>query len=179
MRHVGFLVTALVLWIGACGGSITTVDGNKPVGTLTPTDKGTLCQDVYTYSRIVLSSTDYARIACGLRGGTIDSPTCMQDFQTCVQDLAPKLMFPQNPNCDGFNQALAVCGNITVSQWEVCFKQSIDLMKSISGSLPFCTRADQQQLAFALSGKLSAQCIQIWSRCYASFSGSTMPPPPK
>ena len=41
----------IVAVAAACGGQITTVNGNENTATLSPTDQNQLCNDVYNYIR--------------------------------------------------------------------------------------------------------------------------------
>jgi len=179
MKRVGFALTALLVVVGTCGGRVSSVDGNKQVGTLSPTDSSTLCNDSYNYFRVQISPDDLAKISCGFRG--TGSATCEADYNKCVQDLRGKISTPAQPNCTNFNATLAKCGNINVGQWEQCFKEMIDIMKSATGRLPICSKDAQLNWALDVQGKISRDCLTVWIGCSASFNTGTqggMSPPP-
>lgn len=179
MKRVAIAVSSVVaLWIAACGGRVTSVDDNKKVGSLSPTDTNMLCSDTYNYFRMQFAPDDLAKLSCGFRNQ--GSPTCKADYDKCVADITPKIGTPSTPNCTGFDQLLAKCGNVSVGQWVTCYKQAIDVMKSSVGSFPLCTQEQVQQWGLNAAGKISQECLGLWIGCSASFNigvGGGTPPP--
>src|SRR4051812_41551261 len=102
MRASFFVCFALV----ACGGSVTTVEGDKNTSTLQPTDQDQLCLDTYNYVRNAFSTDDIAKLQCGFTGTTSQDPQlCASTYQTCLTNAranAQQIQWPLVPDCTNF-----------------------------------------------------------------------------
>jgi hypothetical protein len=159
----------------ACGGSVTSVDGNKNTSSLDPTDQNQLCIDTYNYIKSSISPADMAAMACGFAGvsSTSDPTTCQSDYTTCVaqQTAAMGTQMNQPVNCTGFDQTLAQC-NTTVATYTKCLAQELDMMKSLEAQFPLCSAAAAQTAELAALNKLSGDCIALMQTCQMAFPGA-------
>ena len=160
----------------ACGGKVTSVDGNQNTSTLTPVDQNQLCDDTYNYAKSSFSNGDIAKLQCGFSTESSSDPaTCAQTYQTCLgaAESNPQFQWPATPDCTSFNEQITKC-NTTVAEYTKCFQQEIDAVKSMESSLPLCSQADAEKLSATLFSKMSTDCIQLMQSCQVSFaSGSS------
>ncbi len=167
-----FVVCVLV----ACGGSMTTVDGNQDTNSLSTTDQNQLCTDTYNFVKNAMSSGDIAKISCGFAGASLDGGDCQTTYNTCLANAQQnQQQLPPTPDCTGFDQAIAKC-NTTVSEYTKCLQEEVDAMKSMESQLPFCTQAQEESAALQAYAKISSDCIQLMQTCSITFgptSGSS------
>jgi len=160
----------------ACGGTMTTVDGNENTSTLPATDKDQLCLDTYNYVRTNFSTDDLAKLECGFTQTTSQDPSaCESAYQACLTNAkanVQQIQWPLEPDCSGFDQSIASC-NTTVSQYTKCLQEELDAVKAMEGSFPFCTQAAEQQAAFAAASHLTQDCITLLETCHPAFAPST------
>ncbi len=173
MRKSIFLVCAIGV---ACGGSVTSVDGNKNTSTLTPTDQNQLCNDVYNYMKSSLSSTDLARLECGFSGSSTpnnDPTACQNAFNTCVAQASPNMNWPTGTiDCTNFDQQVAKC-NTTVAEYTKCLTEEVAMIKSMESQMPFCSQAQAESAALQAYGNLSSDCLQMMNTCQFPISSSS------
>jgi hypothetical protein len=167
-----WLITAILV---ACGGAVTSVDGNKDVSTLGPTDKDQLCHDVANYVQTSISPTDFKKFVCGATSFSNDPTTCQAEFQTCMADPKRDVTFSSMIDCNGFAMTILKCQGVTVSQFSDCFKQYVDAIKTFASHMPICDPAAQLAAEKDLLNHISNQCLQTLSRCSGT---TTMPMPP-
>ena len=161
----------LLLFAFACGGQVTSVDGNKDTSSLGSTDQNQLCLDTYNYVRTSLSNDDIAKMECGFEISQ-DPSTCASTYETCVTTAEAQLQgttLPATPDCTGFDAAVAQC-NTTVAEYTKCLQQEVDAMKSLESSFPLCTQADATSAELAAMNKLSQDCIQLMQTCQLTFA---------
>lgn len=177
VRHFAFgggLVAAVLV---ACGGAITSVDSNKDVSTLPPTDQDQLCHDVANYAQQNLSPTDLKKVMCGFGNAsgttTGDTTACQNAFTACMNDPNKNVNVNfTNVNCTGFDQMLKKCPGVTVGQFSDCYKQEMEVFKVIAAEMPICTKAQMYQVEADVLNRLSGQCLQVMSQCSGtSFMG--------
>ena len=99
--RASFLFLGFVLI--ACGGTMTTVDGNENTSTLPATDKDQLCLDTYNYVRNALSTDDLAKLECGFNQTTSQDPSaCDSAYQACLVNAranVQQIQWPLAPDC--------------------------------------------------------------------------------
>ena len=160
----------------ACGGTMTTVDGNENTSTLPTNDKDQLCLDTYDYVRNALSNDDLAKLECGFNQTTSQDPSaCDSAYQACLVTAranVQQIQWPLSPDCTGFDQSIAAC-NTTVSQYTKCLQEEVDAVKAMESDFPFCTQAAEQSAAIAAASHLSQDCIQLLDTCHPSFVPSS------
>lgn len=171
MKVRNWLISAVLV---ACGGAVTTVDGNKDVSTLTPTDKDQLCKDVNSYVQTSISPTDFKKLICGSLSYSTNAAQCQTQFQTCMADPKRDVTFSTTIDCNGFASTILKCNGVTVSQFSDCFKQYVDAIKAYSSHMPICDAAARQQAQLDILNHISNQCLQTLIKC---SSTSTMPMP--
>jgi hypothetical protein len=155
----------------ACGGAVTTVDGSKSTGTLSPTDQNQLCDDTYNYILANFSQNDIAKLSCGFQG--MNQPSCPQTYDTCVTTMtATEKPLPAVPDCTGFNQGVAKC-NTTVDEYTKCLKEELDAVKAMEASFPLCDQATAQVAEINALQHLTADCVQLMQTCQIAFAPST------
>jgi len=163
---------AFVCLAVACGGRVTTVDGNESTANLTPSDQDQLCLDTYNYIRTSFSNDDLAKLECGFNGATSQDPaTCDTAYETCLTNAranVQQIQWPTTPDCTGFDQQVAAC-NTTVGEYTKCLQQELDLVKALEGDFPLCSQAAEQAAALSAAGKLSTDCIQLLDKCHVTF----------
>ncbi len=156
----------------ACGGAVTSVDGNKQVSTLGPTDQDQLCHDIVNYVETSISPNDLKKFLCGITLSTSTDPTtCQSKFQTCMNDPTKNISFSTMVNCNGFKTTLLRCTGVTVSQLTDCYKQEIDIIKSLASRMPICDKAAAQAALIDASSRISQQCREVFIKCSISTSG--------
>jgi len=169
MRASFLLGFALIV---ACGGTMTTVDGNENTSTLPTSDKDQLCLDTYNYVRNALSNDDLAKLQCGFTQTSSQDPqACKSAYEACLVNAranVQQIQWPLAPDCTGFDQSIGQC-NTTVSQYTKCLAEEIDAVKAMEGSFPFCSQAAEQQAAIAAATHLSQDCIALLDSCHPTF----------
>jgi hypothetical protein len=167
------LTFVLCLAAAACGGSVTTVDGNKNTSTLQPTDQDQLCLDTYNYVRNSFSTDDLAMMECGFTPQTTsqDPAACNSAYQACLTNAranVQQIQWPLAPDCTGFDQSIAAC-NTTVAEYSKCLQEEVSVVKTMEGYFPLCSQAAEQQAAIAGAAHLSQDCISLLQTCHPSF----------
>jgi hypothetical protein len=168
--------SSTILFLGllvACGGAVTSVDGNDPTASLSPTDQDQLCNDTYNYARQNLSPTDVAKISCGFQTEVDAGATCSQAFNTCVaQETNGIGALPPGPptaaECATFNQQVAAC-NTTVGEYTKCLVQELNAVKSLEGQMPLCTEAAMQIAELNALSQFSEDCVALLDSCQITF----------
>jgi hypothetical protein len=159
----------------ACGGTMTTVDGNENTQTLPSTDKDQLCLDTYNYVRNTFSNDDLAKLECGFTQTTSQDPVaCNSAYQACLKNAqanVQQIQWPLVPDCTAFDNSIAQC-NTTVSQYTKCLQEEVDVVKAMEGDFPFCTQAAEEQAALAAASHLSQDCIALLQTCHPAFAPS-------
>jgi len=180
MRRALYLFLFVLCVSGACGGSVTLVDGNKNVATLNPIDESQFCHDTFSYIQMNFNSSDLAKIQCGAYMGTT-SADCQGAYNACVQKSGftnqPIVMTPTQAQCDQLKAQLGQC-NITVGQYSTCLKQLVDALKAYESHFPICDQNAEIQAAYDVSGKLSQECVKLFLNCGTfapSMGGGTTP----
>jgi hypothetical protein len=170
MRNLTLGVGTLMLVAIACGGSVTSVDGSKSTGMLTPADQNQLCTDVYNYVVNNFSSGDAVKYECGSEA--VDQANCQQAYATCIAQtpaLPDAGIVMGALDCTTFDQAVAQC-NTTVSEYSKCLQQELSALKSIEGQMPLCGQGALEAAELsALSNNLSSDCIQLLTTCQLTF----------
>ena len=175
MRRSIFLLCIIGV---ACGGSVTSVDGNKSTATLSPTDQNQLCTDVYNYVKASFSPTDIARMSCGFSfstSGTTDPTTCQSDFSACVQKETANTTNGLNQplDCTTFDQQVASC-NTTVATYTKCLTEEVNAMKSLESQMPFCSQSAAEAADLNAMSQLSSDCLALANSCPGlGFGGTT------
>jgi hypothetical protein len=157
--------------LAACGGSVTSVDGNQNTSTLTPTDQDQLCLDTYNYVRTAFSNDDLAKLQCGFTNQSQDPSTCDSAYQACLVNAranVQQIQWPLVPDCTAFDANVKAC-NTTVAEYSKCLEQELDVVKSMETHFPLCTQAEQQSAALSAASKLSTDCLALLDTCHPSF----------
>ncbi len=174
MRSTSLLF--LFAFASACGGKVTSIDGNQSTTTLPASDQNQLCLDTYNYVRSTFTNDDIAKMECGLDFQSNQDPsTCSSTYQTCLTKAQQQLQgttLPTTPDCTGFDAQLAKC-NTTVGEYTKCLQEEVDAMKSLEGSFPLCTQAEATSAEIAAMGKISTDCIQLMQTCQITFAPSS------
>jgi hypothetical protein len=169
MRGRNFIISAIFV---ACGGAISSVDGNKDVSTLGANDQDQLCHDIINYVETSISTNDLKKFLCGITLTSSSDPiTCKANFDKCMADPNRNISYSTMINCNGFSTTLLKCTGVTVSQFTECYKQEVDLIKSFAGKMPLC---DKNSLVAAESdaiNHISNQCMQVFLKCSISTTG--------
>jgi len=174
MRVRNWLISGVLV---ACGGAVTTVDGNKDVSTLNPMDKDQLCHDVANYVQTSISATDFKKFICGSLSYSTDAAQCQAQFQTCMADPKRDVSFSTMIDCNGFSNTILKCQGVTVSQFSDCYKQYVDAIKSYSQKMPICDQQARINAQVDILNHISTQCLQTLIKC-SNTSTMPMPPPP-
>jgi hypothetical protein len=164
-----WLLFALAL--AACGGAVTSVDGNKNTNSLTPTDQDQLCLDTYNYVKSSISVDDIAKLECGFQTTSTDPSSCAQTYQTCLTTAeanAQQISWPLAPDCTGFDQSVAAC-NTTVAEYTKCLQEEVDALKSLESSFPLCSTAQEQAAGIQAESRLTTDCLALMQTCQITF----------
>ncbi len=161
----------LVLALAACSTTVTTVDGNKQVNKLSPSDDEQLCKDIANYIESSFSGDDLAKIACGFSSSSGGS--CQADFESCVSNSHVSTTPIVNPSdCAGFTASLKKC-DTTVGEFTTCVQQMVDALGQLESQLPVCTQADEEKALVSLESSFSSDCLQLLDKCQILFGSST------
>jgi hypothetical protein len=154
----------LCVIVAACGGSITTVDGSKSTGSLSPSDQNQLCTDIYNYTLANVSTSDELKLSCGFEA--MNQPSCTQFYATCTSQSvgAFDAGVQGTPDCTAFNAQVAKC-NTTVAEYTKCLEEEINALKSLESQMPLCDQASAVKAELTAYGSLSADCIQLAQTC--------------
>ena len=110
---------------GSAGGDVTSLDGNRTLGSLTRAEKTQLCRDIEAYKARVVTAAERARFACALQGlSTGDAVACRASIAACQQSTAP----PVTPVDCATDDAVAMIARLAaapVSAATACAKESI------------------------------------------------------
>ena len=151
---------------GAGGGtSITGLGGDKPLGSLNPSDAAQLCSDAYAYFAKAINQADLCKWA-GLSYGTSSSPlsdaalqqNCASQETTCLK------ADPAAADCT----AIPSSCNATVSQYSACIVDQAAAFNEAVSALPGCvtvTKPDLQGVWAYLTADLPASCTAITDKC--------------
>ena len=152
---------------GSSGGSsVTTLDGSKPIGTLTSSEAGQLCSDIYAYYGQTISQANLCKWA-GLSYGVSSSAPSDSQLQTnCKSQETPCLTAgPAAANCSAIPSSCTV----TVSQYAACIADEAAAFNSAVGALPDCPTVKLTDLAGVwayATGDAPASCTAITdSKC--------------
>src|ERR1019366_1181846 len=151
---------------GSSGGSVTTLDGSKPIGTLTAAEANQLCADTYAYYGQAISQADLCKWA-GLSYGVSSSAPSDSQLQTnCKSQETPCLTAsPASVTCS----ALPSNCTATVSQYSACVTDEAAAFKKAVAALPGCAAAKLTDLAGVWAyetGDAPASCTAITdSKC--------------
>jgi hypothetical protein len=163
-------VWLVLVGVAACSPSVTSVDGNKNVKDLSPSDGEQLCHDIVNYVENNLSSDELARVACGF--SSTSSGSCQADFDKCVSSIHVTTPIPGTAECSGFEQTLKSC-NVTVDQYTTCLEQVVSAFGKLSQEVPLCSQQAEEQAFIGIEGDLSAECLQLFQSCNLGFGTST------
>ncbi len=175
MRRAIFLCVPIVA--AACGGAVTTVDGNDNTGSLTPTDQNQLCVDTFNYVKNDFSTTDLAKLECGNQeSANGNTQVCNDTYNSCVTKAEAQLALENplataTPDCTGFNEQVAKC-NTTVGEYAKCFKEEIDFVKNLEGKFPLCSQSSAQAAEIIGLQSLSEDCVNLLTSCQLTFAPS-------
>ena len=170
MRKLAWLV---VLALGACSTTVTSVDGNKNVATLTPSDGDQLCKDIASYVSGALSPEEIVRIGCGFAMSDAGGSSCQANFDQCVKDANVTTTPIADPSdCDAFRASLKGC-NVTVDQYTTCLQQAVDALSKLEQDVPFCSEQALETAAAGAEGDISSDCLTIFQTCSLSFGGTS------
>lgn len=162
---------AMLAMAVACGGQITTVDGNENTSTLTPTDQNQLCNDVYAYVRSNFSSSDAIKLECGF--STSSQANCQQTYNDCLAQASSNVdagaLFSGTPDCTSFDQEVAKC-NTTVSEYTKCVQEEMSIVKNLEGQMPLCGQAAIEAADITALQGLSSDCVQMLTSCNVPVS---------
>jgi hypothetical protein len=166
-----FFIASIVLV--ACGGSITTVDGNDNTSSLSPVDDNQLCLDTFNYVKNSVSQTDIAELSCGFTQ-TQDPSMCVATYNTCVANALtqPNPLTNATPDCTQFNEDVKKC-NTTVGLYTKCLAQEVNVIKSIESKFPLCTQAEAEAAEIESLQQLSNDCVMLLTSCNLTFVGSS------
>jgi len=151
---------------GSSGGSVTTLDGGKPIGTLTAAEANQLCADTYAYYGQAISQADLCKWA-GLSYGVSSSAPSDSQLQTnCKSQETPCLTAsPASVTCS----ALPSNCTATVSQYSACVTDEAAAFKKAVDALPGCATVKLTDLAGVWAyetGDAPASCTAITdSKC--------------
>ncbi|HVY48920.1 MAG TPA: hypothetical protein VHB21_23685 [Minicystis sp.] len=164
------LVWLVVVGVAACSPSVTSVDGNKNVKSLSPSDGKQLCEDVVTYISDNLSGDELAKVACGF--SVTPGASCQSEFDKCVADANITAPIAGTADCSSFEATLKNC-DTTVEQYTTCIEQMVDAFGKLAGEVPLCTDQAQMQAFVGLASDISPDCLKVFQTCNVSL-GSTM-----
>lgn len=158
-RWLVALASGTVLCVGvvACGsddnkgqGFAAGVDGNTMLGTLTPAQQVTICQNQAAYVHAHVDTTSLSRFICGLTANVLfaaSDDACQQAFDNCVNSFS--LMVDVNVPTSTSTQT--VCSSVpisqcqgTVSDYEKCVDQLANVQLTIGTDFQCGKRAQYQ-----------------------------------
>jgi hypothetical protein len=153
---------------GAGGGtSITGLGGDKPIGSLAPSDAAQLCKDAYAYFAKAVSQADLCKWA-GLSYGISSSPVSDSALQQNCKTQESSCLTADPPIAD-CSAIPAMCA-ATVSQYSACIIDQAAAFNAAVAALPGCTtvtRPDLQGVWDYATGDLPASCTAITDKCPA------------
>jgi len=147
------------------GGSVTNVDGGKPLGGLTPSESAQLCQDTSAYFGRNISQATLCKEA-GL--GYAVSSSASSDAQL------QKNCATQEATCLQGGPAIANCTSIgasctaTVAQYSACITDRVADFNQKVSALASCatvTLPDLQAVWVFMDGTLPASCTVVTDQC--------------
>jgi hypothetical protein len=146
---------------GSAGSSITTLDGSKPIGTLTSTEANQLCSDIYTYYGQTISQANLCKWAGLSYGISSSAPTDSQLQTNCKSQETPCLTAgPAAANCS----AIPSNCTATVAQYSACITDRAAAFNNAVGALPDCdtvTLNDRAGVWDYQAGDAPASCTAI------------------
>jgi hypothetical protein len=151
---------------GAGGdGSITTLSGSKPLGSLTPSEATQLCNDTYAYYGKAISQATLCKSAGLTYGVSSSPPTDSQLQQNCAS---------QQSACLKANSAIASCSAIpagctaTVAQYSTCITDEASAFNDGVNGLAGCatvTLADFAAIWSFVTANPPASCTTVTDIC--------------
>jgi hypothetical protein len=170
-----FAGCSAILTSAACGGSITTVDGNANTGSLQPTQKQQLCSDVYTYVTNNFSVSDFAALTCGAEASS--QKNCQQAYSSCLAKSPsaggiPVPTAPTKSDCAAFEQAVVLCHS-TVAEFSNCVEEALNAVKILESQEPLCTTADYEAAGLMAVQSLSSDCVSLFTSCESALVPGT------
>lgn len=163
----------------ACGGSvaqeITTVQGSKPVGSLTADEAKKLCEDTKAYLQRSLSEAE-VRIKCqsqAISAGMGDP--CRQAFARCMASPPPSGGAPFGVEWSCANPMIdARCKDVTVEELSACLRDVAEVYKGLTGRLPACTTEEARSLEQQFRGSTNpASCQAVAAKGCPFLQGTT------
>jgi hypothetical protein len=171
MRKLAWLVPFA---LAACGTTVTSVDGDKHLQNLSPSEGDQLCEDIANYVSDAFSGEELARIACGF--AVSEGASCKSDFNDCVAHANVGTPIADTANCDAFRETLKSC-DATVGQFADCVTQMVDALGKLEQEVPLCSQQAQIDALVGLESDLSSECITLFSKCQVSFGGTSSSSP--
>ena len=175
-------------FVAGCGGSgssstaVTTVDGAKPLNTLTAAETTQLCNDIDAYMGKGVSKANMCKIAA-IMGATFASPTSDAAAQAACTPVYNQCMAaPASSNTQTCDPIPATC-TATVAQLSACETDTLVAFNEVLGAIPSCNTITLAELTSSSTGTTtdttttpaSCQAFQTACPAYSVPGGSVGP----
>lgn len=141
------------------------MSGNKPLGTLTPTESTQLCNDTYAYYGNMVSLATLCKATGLTYAVSTSAPTDSQLQQNCAGQEASCLQAgPATASCN----ALAASCSATVAQYSTCIADQVAAYNSGVSALASCATVTIPDLAGVwnfMTGDPPASCAAVTDLC--------------
>jgi hypothetical protein len=149
------------------GGSVTTLSGSKPLGSLSAGEASQLCNDTYAYYQRSISQAVLCKEAGLAYGVSSSAPTDAQLQQNCgTQEGACLTALPAVASCGSIPTSCSV----TVAQYSACISDQAAAFNAGVAALPGCamvTLNDLQGVWALLTADPPANCAPLANTCAA------------
>ena len=164
-------------FVASCGGggsgssptAVTTVDGTKPLNTLTAAETTQLCNDTDAYMERVVSKAGMCKMAATM-AAAFASPTSDATAQAACTPIYNQCMAgPASSTTQTCDPILANC-TATVAQYSACATDSLVALNQVLGAIPSCNAITLAELSSTggtttATTTTSASCQAFESAC--------------
>jgi hypothetical protein len=200
MRAAHFAIALFAAVLAGCedekssGGLQTGVDGNKPLGTVTPGEAQSICNATQSFTQQAIAQEKQRLLTCRLSSTVIASlsaraggmggaavtdaqlqMTCQMAYDTCTMMPAPAPGTATN-TCQAFPPSCTA----TVAEYEACLKDVPPFVDQTLAMLPTCETFTRLSILAVvnLPNTLPPSCKTFQSKCAGVPIGGIPPVPP-
>jgi len=155
---------------GSSPTAVTTVDGTKPLNTLTAAETTQLCNDTGAYMERVVSKANTCKMAATM-AAAFASPTSDAAAQAACTPVYNQCMAgPASSTTQTCDPIPADC-TATVAQYSACVTDSLVALNQLLGAIPSCNAITLAELSDSSTGGTTtdtttpASCQAIESAC--------------
>ena len=157
------------------GGSVTSVSGSKPLGTLTSSEQTKLCNDTGAYIGRSLSKADTCRLAAFVLAALSGASTDAELRTACSMAESQCNSAPSSGGTTGTCDPIPASCTATVDQYSACVSAEVTATKQSLQSIPSCSTITLADLTSGGTGGDNAPPPQACVDFTAACPGYTVP----